>query len=177
MPDQPSNSGEAPLSALSTSSLGSAPKRIRHRETQIESAYELQRNAAMKGALLYTALGASSCFLAHHLFPGFRRQTLALKGFITSGFTIFGFVVGADTVLLSHESQQRSEENMVRSRACAELGKEGIVASEKEIEKWKDEYIQQKLEERRVRREQLIRQLEESDQAETAAAGSSSSST
>lgn len=66
---------------------------------------------------------------------------------------------------------------MVRSRACAELGKEGIVASEKEIEKWKDEYIQQKLEERRVRREQLIRQLEESDQAETAAAGSSSSST
>lgn len=34
---------EAPLSALSTSTLGSAPKRIRHREDQIESAYELQR--------------------------------------------------------------------------------------------------------------------------------------
>ncbi|SPO26473.1 uncharacterized protein UTRI_04062 [Ustilago trichophora] len=183
MSDQPSTpvappgagSNEAPLSALSTSALGSAPKRIRHRENQIESAYELQRNAAMKGALIYTALGASSCFMAHHLFPGFRRQTLALKGFITSGFTIFGFVVGADTVLLSHESQQRSEENMVRSRARAELGKKGIVASEKEIEKWKDEYIQQKLEERRLRREQLIRQLEESDQAEESASGAKGS--
>ncbi|KAI3485201.1 hypothetical protein L1887_51486 [Cichorium endivia] len=86
MSGQPSTSGaqaaanEPPLSALSTSTLGSAPKRVRHREEQIESAYELQRNAAMKGALLYTALGASTCFMAHHLFPGFRRQTLALKG-------------------------------------------------------------------------------------------------
>lgn len=106
--------------------------------------------------------------MAHHLFPGFRRQTLALKGFITSGFTIFGFVVGADTVLLSHESQQRSEENMVRSRARAELGRKGIVASEKEIEKWKDEYIQQKLEERRVRREERIRQLQGEGLAEAA---------
>lgn len=103
--------------------------------------------------------------MAHHLFPGFRRQTLALKGFITSGFTIFGFVVGADTVLLSHESQQRSEENMVRSRARAELGRKGIVASEKEIEKWKEEYIQQKLEERRQRREQALRRLEQEEEA------------
>lgn len=154
---------DAPLSAMKTSTLGSAPKRIRHRESQIESAYEIQRNAALKGALLYTALGASTCFMAHHLFPGFRRQTLALKGFLTSGATIFGFVVGADTVLLSHESQQRSEENMVRSRARAELGKKGIVASEKEIERWKDEYIQQKLEERRLRRESALRQLEQGD--------------
>ncbi|SPC64247.1 uncharacterized protein UHOD_05104 [Ustilago sp. UG-2017b] len=179
MSDQTSGSGNneaaAPLSALSTSAIGSTSKRIRHREEQIESAYELQRSAAMKGALLYTALGASSCFMAHHLFPGFRHQTLALKGFITSGFTIFGFVVGADTVLLSHESQQRSEENMVRSRARAELGKKGIVASEKEIEKWKDEYIQQKLEERRQRRETLLRQLEESEKASPAAASSPSS--
>ncbi|GAC99073.1 hypothetical protein PHSY_006670 [Pseudozyma hubeiensis SY62] len=170
MSDQASTSADAPLSALSSSTLGSAPKRIRHRETQIGTAYELQRNAAMKGALLYTALGASSCFMAHHLFPGFRRQTLALKGFITSGFTIFGFVVGADTVLLSHESQQRSEENMVRSRARAELGKKGIVASEKEIEKWKDEYVKQKLEERRLRREEKLRKLQQ-DEAES---GSSS---
>ncbi|PWZ00272.1 hypothetical protein BCV70DRAFT_237437 [Testicularia cyperi] len=160
---------ESPLSALSTSSLGSAPKRIRHRENQIESAYELQRNAAIKGALIYTALGASTCFMAHHLFPGFRRQTLALKGFLTSGATIFGFVVGADTVLLSHESQQRSEENMVRSRARAELGKKGIVASEKEIERWKEEYIQNKLEERRKRREHLLNSIDSGSDSSSAA--------
>lgn len=137
--------------------------------------WSASQNAAMKGALLYTALGVTSCVMAHHLFPGFRRQTLALKGFITSGFTIFGFVVGADTVLLSHESQQRSEENMVRSRARAELGKKGIVASEKQIEKWKEEYIQQKLQERRQRRESLLRQLEQSDPTPAATPSASSS--
>ena len=63
---------------------------------------------------------------------------------------------------------------MVRSRARAELGKKGIVASEKEIEKWKDEYIQQKLEERRLRREQMLRQLEESDLAKGTGSGTES---
>ena len=80
--------------------------------------------------------------------------------------------MGADTVLLSHESQQRSEENMVRSRARAELGKKGIVASEKEIERWKDEYIQQKLEERKQRRENMLRQLEESNTSSSSEAAS-----
>lgn len=39
-------SNDAPLSAVSASSLGTIPKRIRHRENQIESAYELQRVSA-----------------------------------------------------------------------------------------------------------------------------------
>lgn len=64
---------------------------------------------------------------------------------------------------------------MVRSRARAELGKKGIVASEKEIEKWKDEYIQQKLEERRQRREALLKQLEASETASKAGTEGSSS--
>ena len=68
-----------------------------------------------------------------------RRQTLAFKAFLTSGATIFGLVVGADTVLLSHEGKQRSEEEMIRRRARTELGRQGIVASEGNIEKWKDE--------------------------------------
>jgi hypothetical protein len=114
------------------------------------------QDAAVRGALVYGVLGASTCFFAHHLFPGFRRQTLALKGFLTSGAAIFGLVVGADTVLLSHESQQRSNENLVRARARAELAKRGMVATEKDIEKWKHDYIQQKLDERsRRRREHL----------------------
>lgn len=61
---------------------------------------------------------------------------------------------------------------MVRSRARAELGKKGIVASEKEIERWKDEYIQQKLEERRQRRENMLRQLEESNTSSSSEAAS-----
>ncbi|KDN45730.1 hypothetical protein K437DRAFT_246930 [Tilletiaria anomala UBC 951] len=128
-----------------TSELGSAPLRRRRREEEIESAYEVQRAAAIKGALIWTGIGASSCFFAHNLFPGFRRQTLALKAFLTSGATIFGFVVGADTKLLSHESQQRARESRIRQMACSELGRKGIVASEAEIEKWKDTLRQEYL--------------------------------
>lgn len=87
--------------------------------------------------MFYTFLGASGTFLAHHLFPRFRSQTLAIKGFIVSGFTIFGIVVGADTVLLNHEGRQRSEESVIRNVARRELAKQGIMASETEIERWK----------------------------------------
>lgn len=74
-------------------------------------------------------------------------QTLALKGFIVSGFTIFGFVVGADTVLLNHEGRQRSEEDLIRSVARRELARKGILASEREIEKWKQDTRQRLLRE------------------------------
>lgn len=153
---EPSSSGI--LSAIKETPFP-PPKlqRRRHREAQIERAYELQRvgapspraeqpicshavptqNAAIKGATLYTFLGASSTLLSHHLFPRFRSQTLALKAFIVSGFTIFGFVVGADTVLLNHEGQERTEEDLVRTVARRELARKGIMASETEIERWK----------------------------------------
>lgn len=75
-------------------------------------------------------------------------QTLALKGFIVSGFTIFGFVVGADTVLLNHEGRQRSEEDLIRGVARRELARKGVLASEREIEKWKEETRKRLLRER-----------------------------
>ena len=51
-------------------------------------------------------------------------------------------------MLQHHETQQRSEENIIRDRARLELGKRGMVASEAEIERWRvDE------------REKLIRRL------------------
>lgn len=58
---------------------------------------------------------------------------------------IFGFVVGADTVLLNHESQQRTSENRIRQLARIELGRQGIVASEAEIERWKESLKQEYL--------------------------------
>ncbi|UZJ53400.1 hypothetical protein CBS101457_002720 [Exobasidium rhododendri] len=97
------------------------PQRKRHREAQIATAYDLQR---------------------------FRSQTLALKAFIVSGFTIFGFVVGADTVLLNHEGVQRTEEDLIRTVARRELAKKGIIGSESEIEKWKDQTRERLLRER-----------------------------
>lgn len=106
------------------------------------------QSAAIRGATAYTLLGITATAASHHLFPRFRSQTLALKAFIVSGFTIFGFVVGADTVLLNHEGRQRSEEDLIRGVARRELAKKGILASEREIERWKDETRERLLRER-----------------------------
>ncbi|KAK0525456.1 hypothetical protein OC835_005599, partial [Tilletia horrida] len=152
-----------------TSEIGQAvaPRRRRHREAQVEHAYELQRDAAIKGAAIWTFIGGTTTVMAHYLFPGFRKQTLAFKAFLVSGATIFGLVVGADTVLLNHESQERSEEHAIRNRARLELGRKGIVASEAEIEKWKEE----------VRREYYARvEREERERERRPAAESSTSS-
>lgn len=48
-------------------------------------------------------------------------------------------MVGADSVLLNHETRQRSEEEVIRNVARRELAKQGIMPSETEIEKWKDQ--------------------------------------
>lgn len=109
--------------------------------------FHLQK-AAIRGAVAYTILGATATTASHHLFPKFKSQTLALKAFIISGFTIFGFVVGADTVLLNHEGRQRSEEDLIRGVARRELAKKGILASETEIEKWKESTRERLLRER-----------------------------
>lgn len=51
-------------------------------------------------------------------------------------------------MLLNHEGVQRSEEDLIRSVARRELAKKGIIASETEIEKWKDQTRERLLRER-----------------------------
>ncbi|CAO1617908.1 unnamed protein product [Sympodiomycopsis kandeliae] len=126
-----------PTSAMSTTTIGSVPSRTRHRQGQIEHAYSIQRDAAIRGMLIWTLIGGSTVFMAHHLFPKFRSQTLAFKGFLTSGATIYGLCTGAEEVLQSHEHSERSNENLIRNKARSELGKNGIVATEAQIEKWR----------------------------------------
>lgn len=95
--------------------------------------------------------------------PIARRQTLAFKGFLVSisrpptltvSFsacradalvflplaTIYGLISGADTALLSHESQQRLTENDLRREARIDLARRGLVPTESQIMKWKDEH-------------------------------------
>jgi hypothetical protein len=91
-----------------------------------------------------------------------RRQTLAFKGFLVSisrppfthseflcywadsdaifPVTIYGLVSGADTALLSHENQQRLTENDLRREARIDLARRGLVPTESQIMKWKDEH-------------------------------------
>ncbi|KAN0127515.1 hypothetical protein V8E53_001856 [Lactarius tabidus] len=113
--------------------------RARRREL-VDEAYNLQVKAGMMGAAQYGALGLGSVIFAHHRWPVFRRQTLALKGFLVSIFTIYGLVSGADTALLSHEHQQRLAENDLRREARIDLARRGLVATESQIMEWKDEH-------------------------------------
>jgi hypothetical protein len=54
--------------------------------------------------------------------------------------TIYGLISCADTALLSHENQQRLTENDVRREARIDLARRGLVATESQIMKWKDEH-------------------------------------
>jgi hypothetical protein len=59
---------------------------------------------------------------------------------LTAGHTR-RLVVGADTVLLTHEGAQRRDEDAIRALARKELGRRGILATEGEIQRWREERI------------------------------------
>jgi len=113
--------------------------RSRRREL-VEEAYNLQVKAGLMGAVQYGAFGLGSAVLAHHTWPAFKRQTLAFKGFLISIITVYGLISRADTALLSHENQQRLSENDLRQQARIDLARRGLVATESQIMKWKDEH-------------------------------------
>jgi hypothetical protein len=54
--------------------------------------------------------------------------------------TIYGLVSSADTALLSHENRQRLTENELRREARIDLARRGLVATESQITKWRDEH-------------------------------------
>ncbi|RDB23156.1 hypothetical protein Hypma_009546 [Hypsizygus marmoreus] len=110
--------------------------RLRHRE-DVDIAHEIQKKAAIWGALRTTAIGLGLVAIGHYSWPVFKRQTLAFKGFLVSGFTIFGLVFGAENALMAHEVRQRYEENLLRREARFDLARQGIIATETEIAKWK----------------------------------------
>ncbi|GHJ87082.1 hypothetical protein NliqN6_3484 [Naganishia liquefaciens] len=110
-------------------------RRLEHQER----AYRLQVRGGLEGAVKYTVYGTLLVTLGHLTWPLFRRQTLALKGFIVSSAAVTGLVINADNYLLRYESQQRLTENEVRRRARNELAQRGIIATEGEIRKWRRE--------------------------------------
>ncbi|KAI0254322.1 hypothetical protein BJV78DRAFT_1186955 [Lactifluus subvellereus] len=117
----------------------SSDGRSRRREL-VDEAYNLQVKAGLMGAAKYGAFSLGSAILAQHTWPAFRRQTLPFKGFLISIFTIYGLVSSADTALLSHENRQRLTENELRREARIDLARRGLVATESQIMKWRDEH-------------------------------------
>jgi hypothetical protein len=60
-----------------------------------------------------------------------------LISLLSVSVTIFGLVISADKALLSHEADRRAAENVIRREARIDLARQGLVATETEIAKWK----------------------------------------
>ena len=50
-----------------------------------------------------------------------------------------GLTFAADNALLSHEAQERDMEGRIRTLARAELARQGIMPTETEISRWKEQ--------------------------------------
>lgn len=74
---------------------------------------------------------------------------IPLDGLMTTTHTtasIFGLVIGADDHLLKYESHLREAENDIRRQARNALAREGRIATESEIRRWRDKQAQIKAE-------------------------------
>ncbi|KAH8834098.1 hypothetical protein DL96DRAFT_1457164 [Flagelloscypha sp. PMI_526] len=117
-------------------SSGSARERS---QRNVDQAYEVQVAGGLEGMLKGGLFGVGATTLAHYGSPVFRRQTLAFKGFLVSVCVVTGMVFGAENALLDHEGVIRKNEALIRKRARLELARQGLIGTETEISKWKDE--------------------------------------
>ncbi|KAH8106202.1 hypothetical protein BXZ70DRAFT_918603 [Cristinia sonorae] len=111
------------------------------RRADADRAYNAQVQAGTIGAVRATGVGVGLAIIAHYSWPWFRRQTLAFKGFLVTGFAVFGLVTHAERALQTLEAEQRKVEGALRREARLALARKGLVATETQIEKWKAERL------------------------------------
>ncbi|EJD01029.1 uncharacterized protein FOMMEDRAFT_110524 [Fomitiporia mediterranea MF3/22] len=118
--------------------MSTAAQRAKRRE-EVDHAYNEVAKAASWGAVKYGTVGAALATIGHFTWPAFRRQTLAFKGFLTMGFVCTGLIIHGESRLLAHERQVRHTETKLRREARLDLARRGLVGTETEIAKWKEE--------------------------------------
>ncbi|KAI8448742.1 hypothetical protein BY996DRAFT_367858 [Phakopsora pachyrhizi] len=94
----------------------------------------------MRLLIRWTIYSTILCGMGHLYWPFFRKQTLALKGFLVSSAAMSGMVIWADYYLLRHERYLRKADDMMRREA--RRGERGIIATETELNKWKQQKIE-----------------------------------
>ncbi|KAA1132701.1 hypothetical protein PGTUg99_016443 [Puccinia graminis f. sp. tritici] len=114
---------------------------LSNKDEDHEIAYSLQVKGATEGAVRWAIYSTILCGVGHLYWPFFRKQTLAFKGFLVSSATMSGMVIWADYYLLRHEKKIRRADDMMRRQARKELGERGIIATETELNKWKQEQL------------------------------------
>ena len=73
------------------------------------------------------------------MYGSFNQVVRIIEVLIFSSVTIFGLVYYADKALLSHEKDLRVRETALRREARIDLAKRGLVGTETEIARWKEE--------------------------------------
>ncbi|KAF9263587.1 hypothetical protein L218DRAFT_959123 [Marasmius fiardii PR-910] len=116
------------------------------REEDANQAYQIQVKAGLEGAARASAVGIGLTIILHYTWPTFRKLRAPFKAFVVSGFAMAGLTFGAERALLAHESKRRLEENTIRRQARLELAQRGIIPTETEITKWRNEREQRQSE-------------------------------
>ncbi|PLW18906.1 hypothetical protein PCANC_11562 [Puccinia coronata f. sp. avenae] len=114
---------------------------LSNKDEDHQIAYSLQVKGATEGGIRWATYSTILCGIGHLYWPFFRKQTLAFKGFLVSSATMSGMVIWADYYLLRHEKKIRRADDMMRRQARQELGERGIIATETELNKWKQEQL------------------------------------
>jgi hypothetical protein len=89
-------------------------------------------------SILYHSFRTPSSLASHC--ASSRRQTLPFKAFLVTFCTIFGVVTSADRALLNYERYQRLHESAIRQEARIDLARRGLLPTETEIMRWKEEH-------------------------------------
>ncbi|KIP12812.1 hypothetical protein PHLGIDRAFT_61047 [Phlebiopsis gigantea 11061_1 CR5-6] len=103
-----------------------------------QRAYDIQVRAGSEGAAKFTFIGLGLAIIGHHTWPFFKKQTLAFKGFLVTGFTIFGLVTYAEAALQALEREERVRETAIRKEARLDLSRRGMVPTETAIALWRE---------------------------------------
>lgn len=114
---------------------------LSNKDEDHQIAYSLQVKGATEGGIRWAIYSSILCGMGQLYWPFFRKQTLAFKSFLVSSATMSGMVIWADYYLLRHEKQIRKADDMMRRQARKELGERGIIATETELNKWKQEQL------------------------------------
>ncbi|OCB84476.1 hypothetical protein A7U60_g8462 [Sanghuangporus baumii] len=115
--------------------MSSAAQRAKRRE-EIDHAYGEVARAATWGAVKYGLFGASLATLAHFTWPTFR----VTKAHVPAPAVVCtGLVFYAEDKLQTHEAATRIKEGRLRREARIDLARRGLVGTETEIAKWKEE--------------------------------------
>ncbi|TRM68273.1 hypothetical protein BD626DRAFT_113756 [Schizophyllum amplum] len=109
------------------------------RRAEVEEAYDIQAEAAIKGGIQAFTMGMGATLIAHYQWPWFRRQTLQFKAMLLTLATCTGLSIAAEHALLQHENMRRREEAAIRREARIELARRGQIGTESEIASWRQE--------------------------------------